>query len=231
MKYVLSALLLFTGSWLFAQTETPPEVLNLAEVQQKIGYPAKARDTRMQGKVIAKVMVDESGKVESAEVIESPSELLSDAVSNRVTQLKFRPARKDGKPIRSIVHVPFLFELPENGGVFTSLDKALEDPLAVVELDLSGQNISKLDPRVAGMRNLEKVNLDENAFRQFPSVLCRLPLLEEISIADNKLTSVPGKLRKLENLHFVDLRGNDISEGEASSIRESLEDVSEVLTD
>ncbi|MEM1000991.1 MAG: hypothetical protein AAGN35_28310 [Bacteroidota bacterium] len=114
---------------------------------------------------------------------------------------------------------------------FTSLEEALEQPEAVVELDLSGQNLRRLDPRVASFRNLTTVNLDENAFAKFPAALLRLPKLEEISIAENRLTSVPQSLRKMKQLTFLDLRGNAIPEAKIRDIREVLEDVSEILTD
>src|SRR5688572_21493453 len=114
----LFAMLLLVVARTFGQTETPPECLNLEEVQQRIGYPLEAKRAGAQGKVVAKVTVGENGKVEKHEISESPSQWLSDAVSAHIAELKFHPAKKEGKPIKSIVLVPIVFDAGGGDKVF-----------------------------------------------------------------------------------------------------------------
>jgi TonB family protein len=232
MKYFFSALMLLAFSPLLrAQADQAPEATNLAAVQNMIGYPADAKDARIEGKVLARVTIDESGNVISSEIVESPSSILSEAVSKKIDNLKFNPAKLNGKPSKSKVEVPFIFVLPKNLPVVTSLEEALANPESVVELDLSDQKLSSLDPRIASLKKLQKINLDDNNFSKFPSVLSKLPLLEEISITGNSISSVPGSLKKLDNLHFIDLRENPIPKATTVKIREMLENVDEVLLD
>ena len=230
-SFLLLLLSVFAFSDLVGQADTPPQALNLDEIRGKIGYPMGAKAARVDGKVIAKLVIDEKGKVAETTIMESPSELLSEAVLKKMAALKFKPAKQNGKAVRSIVHVPFLFELPKEQPVFTSLEKALAAGDEAVALDLSEQKLAKLDPRIATLKNLRNINLDGNRFAKFPTVLSKLLLLEEISIADNQLQSVPGSLKKLKNLRFLDLRGNDFSEETIIKVRERLESVSEVLAD
>lgn len=232
MKYFFTALLLLAFSpFLQAQSDQAPEATNLSAVQKMIGYPSSAKESGIEGKVMARVTIDETGNVIASEILESPSDLLSEAVSKKIDNLKFVPAKLDGKPSKSKVEVPFIFELPKYLPVVTSLSKALANPESVVELDLSGQKLTSLDPRIASLKKLQKINLDDNNFRKFPSVLSKLDLLEEISITGNKFTSIPGSLKKLDNLHFIDLRENPIPNATTVKIREMLENVDEVLLD
>ncbi|MEM7038606.1 MAG: energy transducer TonB, partial [Bacteroidota bacterium] len=140
---LISVLLLFFGLFLLptaqAQNEIPPECTNLSSVMNKIGYPVEAKAARIEGKVIAKVVVSTRGRVESHEIVDSPNAILSDAVSAQIKGLKFRAAKKDGIPIKSIVHIPFLFELPEGPVQYNSVKEALGVDGDVEALDLSEQ--------------------------------------------------------------------------------------------
>jgi TonB family protein len=226
----LFAGLLLLSIRVWGQAETPPECLNLEEVQQKIGYPLEAKRAGASGKVVAKVTVGENGKVEKHEIAESPSQWLSDAVSAHIMELKFHPAKKEGKAIRSIVLVPIVFDAGSGEKVFTSLDEALTTTEVVEILDLSGQNLSALDTRVARLKSLRKINLDDNAFTEIPSVLGKLPALAEIELSGNQIKSVPGWMKKMKNLRALDISNNAMSAAAITKAREMLEDV-ELLTD
>jgi TonB family protein len=227
---LLIAFAVFFPSQTFAQAETPPECLNLEEVQQKIGYPLEAKRAGASGKVIAKVTVGENGKVEKHEITDSPSPLLSQAVSDHIESLKFHPAKKEGKPIRSIVLVPIVFEAGGGDKVFTSLEEALTTTEVVEILDLSGQNLKTLDSRIARLTSLRKINLDDNSFTEIPSVLAKLPALAEIEMSGNQIKSVPGFLKKMKSLRSLDISNNQMSAAAITKAREMLEHV-ELLTD
>ncbi len=97
-------------------TENPeyvmPEVLNLAEVQTRIGYPKEAAANRIEGKVIVGVVVDKNGNVENTSVLsEDAPAILIKAVTAHVNELKFKPGTKDGVPTKTKVSIPFKFEL------------------------------------------------------------------------------------------------------------------------
>lgn len=223
------ALFLFSGK-LIAQSETPPECLNLEEIQQKIGYPKEAKSAGTFGKVIAKVTVSTSGKVEKSEIMESPSPILSEAVLAKIGGLKFNPAKMNGKPVKSIVQVPILFELPAEPKVFTSLEGALTTTSLVEALDLSGQNLSEIDKRISRLKSLRIIILDDNAFTAMPKVLKKLKALEEISISGNQLTNAPSFLKKLKNLRKLDISDNAMSKEAAAKAREQY-DYLELMAD
>jgi TonB family protein len=229
LRILVTALLLISSK-LFAQTETPPECLNLEAVQQKIGFPLEAKRAGASGKVIAKVTVDPSGKVSKSEIMESPSQLLSDAVMAHIGDLKFTPAKMDGKPIKSIVQVPIVFDNAGSDKVFTSLEEALTTTELVENLDLSGQKLSTLDSRITRLKSLHKIILDDNNFTEIPSVLAKLPALAEIEISSNQLKSVPGFLKKMKSLRSLDISDNQIPAAAIEKAREQMEHI-ELLTD
>jgi TonB family protein len=227
---ILFAALLLISTSAFGQTETPPECLNLEEIQQRIGFPLEAKRAGASGKVVAKVTVDPSGKVAKSEITSSPSQLLSEAVLAEVGNLKFKPAKLDGKPIKTIVMVPFVFDNAGSEKVFTSLDEALTTTEVVEHLDLSGQKLNTLDPRIARLKSLRTIQLNDNAFTAIPSVLAKLTALEEIEMSSNQLKAVPGFLKKMKSLRSLDISDNQIPKAAIDKARESLEHL-ELLTD
>ncbi|HEX2898306.1 MAG TPA: hypothetical protein VHS96_01165, partial [Bacteroidia bacterium] len=164
------------------------------------------------------------------QITESPSQLLSDAVSAHIGELKFTPAKMEGKPIKSIVLVPIMFDAGDGIKVFTSLEEALTTTEVVENLDLSGQKLKTLDPRITRLKSLRKIILDDNNFTEIPSVLAKLPELAEIEISGNQVKAVPGFLKKMKSLRALDISNNDIPKAAIDKARENLEHV-ELLTD
>ncbi len=84
-----------------------------ATVQPK--YPEKARKAGIQGMVLLKVKVSETGSVTSVQVeegVEGYAEL-DDAAVEAVKQWTFEPAQKDGEPIAIEVRIPVQFRLAD----------------------------------------------------------------------------------------------------------------------
>ncbi len=83
--------------------------VNMDIIVKKIKYPSKLKKHKIEGKVIAKVLVSNEGKVQQHEILQSPHLKLSKAVSNKIYSLKFIPAEADGNKIACWVVIPFEF--------------------------------------------------------------------------------------------------------------------------
>lgn len=97
-----------------------PKPLNMPEVQRLIGYPKEALAKGVQGEVVFKVFVDETGKYVKHEIISEGNSILLEACEEHVSKLVFTPATNSkGEKIKSSVSIPFNFKLlntPTNGG-------------------------------------------------------------------------------------------------------------------
>jgi TonB family protein len=91
-----------------AQTLTPPEVRTRVEAT----YPPEALRDRIAGTVGLEVVVDEHGRVVDAGVVQAAGHGFDEAALAAVRQFVFEPARKDGMPILSSVHLAYEFHPP-----------------------------------------------------------------------------------------------------------------------
>jgi TonB family protein len=72
------------------------------------------------GTVAVAVLVKEDGKVGEVRVVQSPHPELNQLAIDAVKQWEFEPARKDGKPVISVITVGVNFAPPVQGGAATS---------------------------------------------------------------------------------------------------------------
>jgi periplasmic protein TonB len=86
--------------------DRPPQALR----QPKPVYPTEAAVKRVEGKVIVEMVIDATGKVVDAKVIESIP-LLDQAAVRNVYEWVFSPALKGGRPVKSLVHGVVTFRL------------------------------------------------------------------------------------------------------------------------
>ena len=93
------------------EVDQAPRPLNMAAVQQEVGYPKEAMKQKLEGRVLIKVLVNKEGKYERHEIVESPDEVFSDAIEQHIQKLTFEPARKDDKAVKFWVTIPFNFRL------------------------------------------------------------------------------------------------------------------------
>lgn len=79
----------------------------------KASYPFDALKQQLQGQVLVRILISETGDVEKAEVI-SGNPVLADSAVNAVKQWKFTPVLKNGKPIKVSTTQTFNFAFSEN---------------------------------------------------------------------------------------------------------------------
>jgi TonB family protein len=83
-------------------------------VTPQLAYPAFARQQRAEGTVELSVLIDEKGSVLDARLVKgAPGIGLNQAAIDNARRRRYRPATKDGVPVR--VYMPLLvkFELPQ----------------------------------------------------------------------------------------------------------------------
>jgi TonB family protein len=92
----------------------PGVIAPLAESKPKLSYPVLARRQRVEGTVEMSVLIDETGKVADAQVVSGPSIKvgLAEAAVDYVKRWKFRPATKNGVPLKVWLPVKIEFVLP-----------------------------------------------------------------------------------------------------------------------
>jgi TonB family protein len=92
-----------------APSSPPPDSTKLEAIKtEKAGYSWEAREKQLQGQVWVKILVSETGDVESAEVI-SGDPILADSAVRAVKKWKFKPFIKNGKPVKVSTKLPFDF--------------------------------------------------------------------------------------------------------------------------
>ncbi len=75
-------------------------------------YPPSARRKRVQGRVLLAVVVTKSGRASSVRIRKSSGfQLLDQAALKTVKRWRFRPATRNGQPVRARVIVPITFKL------------------------------------------------------------------------------------------------------------------------
>ena len=87
------------------------------EVKKQVApaYPTILKEAGIEGNVWLKVLIDEQGFVAKAETIKCEHPAFAEAAITAVKQWEFTPARKDGKPIKAEVTIPFRFKLSDKG--------------------------------------------------------------------------------------------------------------------
>jgi TonB family protein len=107
----------------------PPDSTKLVAIKtEKAIYPYEAREQKLQGEVVVKILVSEEGDVESAEIA-SGNSILGKSAVNAVKKWKFKPFIKNGKPVKVSMKVPIDFafsdKIMENG---VSADRSTTSP-------------------------------------------------------------------------------------------------------
>ncbi len=82
-------------------------------IESHIQYPPKALKKKVQGCVLVKFVVEETGKIGKTKVVQSVDKELDKEAVRLVKTLSFSPARKNGKAMQAWYTLPVVFTLPE----------------------------------------------------------------------------------------------------------------------
>jgi protein TonB len=76
-------------------------------------YPDELRRSGIEGKVVARFVVDENGRAEADSVrfLSSDNRLFDDAVKATLRRMRFVPAEIGGRKVRQLVEMPFVFTI------------------------------------------------------------------------------------------------------------------------
>ncbi len=74
---------------------------------------------------------------------------------------------------------------------YSSLEKALMNKEDVIELDLSGQNLTVLSDSIGGFSNLKKLKLTNNQLSELPRSIEKLINLRYLYLNSNNFSIIP----------------------------------------
>lgn len=84
---------------------------NMADFKAAVGYPEKAREAKIHGRVVLRVEVSPEGRYMRHVVLKSPHPMLTQLVQEHAAMLQFMAATRDGKPVSEWVTIPLDFRL------------------------------------------------------------------------------------------------------------------------
>lgn len=90
--------------------DSPPTPIGgFSAIQKKLKYPELARKAGIEGKVMLQLLILDSAKLGPYKVLESPLDLFTEAAYKAVSEVKWKPATRDGSPCTVWVAVPIIF--------------------------------------------------------------------------------------------------------------------------
>jgi TonB family protein len=106
-----------------SNAKTPPDQTSSAPIPdskqletiktQQPPYPDEAREQKLQGQVVVRAFVSETGDVEKVEEV-SGDPMLAKAAIDAVKNWKFKPFIRNGKPVKASTKLSFNFAFSEN---------------------------------------------------------------------------------------------------------------------
>lgn len=97
---------------IFVIVEEMPEIVGGPEALYKlIQYPSVARQAGIEGMVVVQVVVEPNGTPSNPSIARSAGNVLDQAALDAVLQLKFKPGKQRGKPVRVTYAIPVRFRL------------------------------------------------------------------------------------------------------------------------
>ena len=97
-----------SGLYMPGQLDHLPSVLRPV----KPDYPPDAKKKRIEGRVVVRLIVDSTGRpTECAVHAAEPSGYFEEAALGAARKTRFIPGKKNGRPVRTLVLLPFAFRL------------------------------------------------------------------------------------------------------------------------
>lgn len=91
--------------------EMPSILGGMSSLFKKLSYPESAKKKNIEGKVLIKIYVDESGNIDATNIIKGIGHGCDEAAEKAARSCKFTPAKKDGKNVKAQVILPVQFKL------------------------------------------------------------------------------------------------------------------------
>lgn len=82
----------------------------IEKMQQNVNYPAEAKKEGIVGKVLVKAFINENGEVTRAEIVKGLGYGCDEEALWVVKSTRFRPGKKNGKPIKVQLTIPVSFK-------------------------------------------------------------------------------------------------------------------------
>lgn len=89
----------------------PEPVEGMPGLIKKIQYPAAAKKTGIEGRVIAMAYINENGGVDDVKIIRGLGGGCDEEVQRVVKESKFKPGYQAGKPVKTKLTLSFTFKL------------------------------------------------------------------------------------------------------------------------
>jgi len=97
---------------IFVVVEEMPEIIGgIERLYELLEYPELARKAGLEGLVVVQFVVEPDGSISNIQVIRSAGRLLDEAAVKAVQQLRFKPGRQRGRPVRVRFSLPIRFKL------------------------------------------------------------------------------------------------------------------------
>ena len=100
-----------SNSYYVSIEQMPVPIGGTEGIQERIKYPIKAIQKKVEGKVYILTYVNEFGDVEKAEVIKGIGEGCDEAALTAVKETKFIPGMHNGKNVKVQISVPIIFKI------------------------------------------------------------------------------------------------------------------------
>lgn len=100
----------------------------------------------------------------------------------------------------------------QEGVWYKSLDKALENPSQVYQLQLKRKGLTSFPTELSLFPNLVKLDLSKNKIEAFPDSLSFLSKLTVLNLSRNDISIIPVHITQLEALEHLDLWDNYVDE-------------------
>ena len=92
-------------------TDIPVPKGGWGRIQRYLVYPKEAKEAGIEGTVVIHAFVSEDGVVTDTEILRSNTPELDQAAMDAVRKVKFKPAKRSGKPAGAWISVPVNFRL------------------------------------------------------------------------------------------------------------------------
>lgn len=102
------------SSDVYTVVDEMPEIEGgISQIYEHIKYPEKASKRGVEGRVFIKFIITENGEVKNPEILKDIGAGCGEAAVEGVKKVKFKPGKKDGKPVKVYYTMPVNFTMSD----------------------------------------------------------------------------------------------------------------------